>query len=62
MSIENNPGSRFDRTLDFLFEFATKHKGDDRAALVLASFCRGECEHYGNPCELCGTPEKGVEP
>lgn len=51
------PETRKQVLLNNLFDYATKHKDDERAAEVLMSFFRGECEHFPDAkgkCELCG--------
>jgi len=40
-----------------LYDFSSKHKGNDYAAEALMSFLRGECQHFPDGkgrCELCG--------
>lgn len=37
-----------------LEDFARQHRYETKAGLVLMSFLNGDCEHMGDPCELCG--------
>jgi hypothetical protein len=44
-----------------LEDFARVHRYETKAGLVLMSFLNGDCEHMGNPCELCGHDKRDLD-
>ena len=47
--------------LNKLEDFARNHRFETKAGLVLMSFLNGDCEHMGNPCELCGFDKHDID-
>lgn len=43
-----------------LEDFARLHRHETKAGLILMSFLNGDCEHMGDPCELCGHSQQDI--